>query len=173
MLKKNLSALLCAVIGLFAFIVSAFNYMEEATAYDFFEEEFKMFKEADINCAGIIPVFQVLILVVGGLMLVWGALALLKGIGKLEQLPDDIAGVKIGVISKIMLVTMAVLNVLQFIFVIIFLADVNDLLDTSFGIGFGVIFAVILSVGAFVADYVLGKKFAVVEETAEESADAE
>ena len=169
MLKKNLSAILCAVIGLFAFICSAFTYVgcENSagayTGFDIFSDEFKTAKDADISCAGIIPVVQVLILVVGGLMLVWGVLALLKGMGKLAQFPDAIAGVKTSVISKIMLAAMAVLNILQLVFIILFVADLNDLID-AYKLGFGSILALILAVGAFAADYIISKKAPAEEE---------
>ena len=159
MVKKNLTAIICAAVGLFAFIFSAFEYIEEINAYDFFEEEFKMLKDFEISCAGIIPVIQVFIFIVGGLMLVCGCLAILKDLGKINL------NINLAYIAKIMLAAMAVLCVLQLVFVIIFIGDFND----KFGgigevkIGFGAIFAVILSAGAFAADYVLSKKFAAVE----------
>ena len=173
MVKKNLAFILCAALGLFTFIFSAFTCVAcdvddfAFSGYGIFGDDFEILKNLEISgVTGVITAVQVLMLVVGVLMLIWGVLGVIKGMfGKLNQFPDAIGRVKTSLIAKIMLVVMAALNVLQLIFLLVFVSDLNSGIGEmgfDFAIGFGIILALILTVlaavAAFVVDILFGKE---------------
>lgn len=182
-IKQNLAYVLCAALGLLTFVFLAIPYVEafvEGMGMEMTEglNGYKVisdFGDADLGFFGTLStIIQVLVVVAAVAVLAYGVLGLLSAfdVAKFNFVKKDIA-------SKA-LIAYAALNVLLLISLII-VCIVNTEEATEYGMTIkagmklqaGIFVTVIVAAGAVVADIFLGKKFAVVEETAEESADAE
>lgn len=113
----------------------------------------------DANFGGVMSaLFQVLILVVGIAMLVWGVLGLLKGFGVLNKFPDKLGKVDCKKIAEILLYVFAIL-----VFLIVYVASNNVDLGAVYAdemklvVSAGVFISLVFSVGSLIA-YKLIKK---------------
>ena len=142
-IKKNLAFVICAAAGVLNFIWFAIPYVTGMNAYDIMSWGF------DIGTFGFImaAIIQIFALI--------GTLAML-GIGVVGIILIAInktVNFDLKKIAKLALAIMAALSVLMLVFVIIAIEGFD-------GISAGVFVWLVVSVGAFVADYILDKKFA-------------
>lgn len=182
-IKQNLTYILCAALGLFTFIFLAIPYVaafaegmgmemtEGLSGYKVISD----FGDAELGFFGTLStILQVLVVIAGIAILAYGVLGLLGAfdVVKLGFVKKDIA-------SKALMVYAAI-NVLLLISLII-VCIVNTEEVTEYGMTIkagmklqaGIFVTVILAAGAVVADKLLGKKFAEVEEASAEESDAE
>ncbi len=180
-IKQNLTYILCAALGLFTFIFLAIPYVAafaEGMGMEMTEglsgyEVISDFGDAELGFFGTLStIVQVLVLIAGIAILAYGVLGLLGAFNvvKLGFVKKDLA-------SKALMVY-AALNVLLLIcLIIVCIANTDE--ETYSGITVksgiklqaGIFVTVILAAGAVVADKLLGKKFATVEVSAEETAE--
>lgn len=166
----NLSYLFCACLGILNFILLAFPYVAIKIAlgpYGSLKEGvsgYRIMELFDANFGGVMSaLFQVLILVVGIAMLVWGVLGLLKGFGVLNKFPDKLGKVDCKKIAEILLYVFAILVFLLLVFLIVYVASSNADLGAIYGdemklvISAGVFISLVFSVGSLIA-YKLIKK---------------
>ncbi len=187
-LKKNLTYVLCAGIGLLNFIFLAFNYVavysksrygdltEGLSGYQVLKiwgNEDYYFKDGKFG--GVMSsMLQLFILLLGIALLAWGVLGLLKAFGMFEKFPDKVAKLDSKKIGEYGLFGIAGLNVLLLVFLIIFVASqkykITNLGYTSeygYKLSAGIFITIIFTVGAVVALKILEKKFPDGEDTTE------
>ena len=142
---------------------------EGLSGYDVITE----FGDAELGFFGTLStIVQVLVLIAGIAILVYGVLGLLGAFNVVK-----LGFVKKGIASKALMVY-AALNVLLLICLIIVCIDnTEEIAEYGVKAGIklqaGIFVTVILAAGAVVADKLLGKKFAEVEEAPAEESDAE
>ena len=154
--KQNLSVILCAALGVLVFIFSAFAMLKadgadvSFNAYDVFEDAWEMMAEVDSTAAAIHAV-QIVMFIVAGLMIVYGALACLKAFGIFNKFPESFGPLSAKLIAKALLALLAILTVVQLILLIMFIGD-YEYLKLSAGIFIGIVFTVGAAVAAFLLD---------------------
>ncbi len=167
----NLSYLFCACLGLLNFILLAFPYTAikiNMGPYGNLSEGisgYRIMELFDANFGGVMSaLIQVLILVVGVAMLVWGVLGLLKGFGVFNKFPDKLGKFDCKKIAEILLYVFAVLLFLLLVFLIVYVASNNADLRQFYGdemklvISAGVFISLVISVGSIVIYKLIQKK---------------
>ncbi len=181
-MKSNLTYVICAVLGLFNFILLAIPYIASYYSYDLGEwggkqsdsEGISGYKVMDLWEGGFSGVMssliQLFILLVGIALLAWGILGLLKAFGIFDMFPDSFGNFESKKIGEYGLFGLAGLNVLLLVFLIIFTA-VNSESYSEYGYessaGFrlsaGIFISLVITAGAVVALKLLEKKLPVGE----------
>lgn len=181
-IKNNLVYAACAVMGLFNFILLAFRYLtvysETSLSYGNYKEGIggyellkiwgndKYYLE-DAKFGGVMSsLMQLLILIIGIGILVWGVLGLLKAFGIFDNLPDRLGKIESKKIGEYGLFGLAGLNVLLLVFMIIFTAtntqsysEYGYTAEAGYKLSAGIFISIIFTVGAVVALKLLEKKF--------------
>ena len=177
-MKSNLTYVVCAVLGLFNFILLAIPYISSYYSYDLGEwggkqsssdgiSGYKVMDMWEGGFSGVMSsLIQLLVLLLGIGLLAWGVLGLLKALDILPQFPDKLGNLESKKLGEFGLFGFAGLNVLLLVFLIIFSAANSESyseygMEGSAGIRLsaGIFISLILSVGAVVALKVLEKKF--------------
>ena len=177
-IKSNLTYVVCAVLGLFNFILLAIPYISSYYSYDLGEwggkqsssdgiSGYKVMDMWEGGFSGVMSsLIQLFVLLLGIGLLAWGVLGLLKALDILPQFPDKLGGFESKKLGEFGLFGFAGLNVLLLVFLIIFSAANSESYSeygysSSAGIRLsaGIFISLILSVGAVVALKVLEKKF--------------
>ena len=171
-IKKNLTYVFCAGLGLLNFIFLAFKYFKWFAEYDYgygysasTSYGYSGYKVMDLWSGGFSGVMcsfiQLLILFVGLGLLAWGTLGLLKTFDIFEKFPDKVGKMESKKVGEYGLFALAGLNVLLLIFLIIFTArhtEKNEYVSAGFKLSAGVFSALVFTVGAVVALKILEKK---------------
>ncbi len=180
-LKKNLTYVLCAGLGLLNFIFLAFNYVkaysESSFGYGNFSEGFSGYKIlkiwgnddyyfSDSKFGGVMSsTLQLFILLIGILLLAWGVLGLLKAFGIFEKFPDKLGNIESKKIGEFGLFALAGCNVLLLVFLIVFtssnfekISEYGITAEAGYKLSAGIFIAIIFTVGAVVFLKILQKK---------------
>ncbi len=177
-IKKNLTYVICAGLGLFNFIFLAIPYITSYYSYDFGEwggkqsdssgiSGYKVMDLWELKFSGVMSsLIQLFVLLVGIAILVWGVLGLLKAFGIFDKFPDRLGKLESKKIGEFGLFGIAGLNVLLLVFLII-LSATNSESYSEYGyessaglkLSAGIFIAIVFTVGAVVALKVLEKKF--------------
>ncbi len=177
-LKKNLTYVFCAGLGLLNFILLAFNYLKSFYSYDYGQwggkrssssgiSGYKVMDLWEAKFSGVMSsMFQLLILLVGIALLAWGVLGLLKALGIFDKFPDKVGKFESKKIGELGLFVMAGLNILLLVFLIILSATNTESYnengmkaEAGIKLGAGIFISLIFTVGAVVALKILEKKF--------------
>ncbi len=179
-IKSNLTYVVCAVLGLFNFILLAIPYIASYYSYDFGEwggkqsdsegiSGYKVMDLWELKFSGVMSsLIQLFVLLVGIALLVWGVLGLLKAFGIFDKFPDRLGKFESKKIGELGLFGLAGLNVLLLVFLIILSATNSESYseygyESSAGIRLsaGIFISLVITVGAAVALKVLEKKLPV------------
>ncbi len=181
-LKKNLTYVFCAGLGLLNFIFLAFNYIasfaeySRAGGYGSYSQSYgvsgyKVMDLWELKFSGVMSsIIQLLILLVGIALLAWGVLGLLKAFGIFEKFPDRLGKFESKKIGEFGLFGIAGLNVLLLIFLIILTAsntEKSEYGSTGIKLSAGIFIALIFTVGVVVVLKVLEKKLPLTDEGGE------
>ncbi len=177
-LKNNLTYVFCAIIGVINFILLIIPYISSFYSYDLGEWGGKQSNSSGISGYKVMDLWeggfsgamsslvQLLILIVGIALLLWGILGLLKAMGTFDKLPDKIGNIEAKKIGEYGLFAMAGLNVLLLIFLIIFTASNSESFSeygmessAGFKLSAGIFISLIITVGAVVGLKFLEKKY--------------
>ncbi len=181
-IKKNLTYVFCAGLGLINFILLAIPYIASYYSYDLGEWGGKQsnstgisgYKVMDLWEAGFSGVMssliQLFVLLVGIALLAWGVLGLLKAFGVFDKFPDKLGNMESKKIGEFGLFGLAGLNVLLLVFLIIFTATNSESYSeygyessAGFRLSAGIFISLVLTAGAVVALKILEKKLPVSE----------
>ncbi len=183
-IKRNLTYVFCAGLGLFNFIFLAFRYVtaysktpyssakEGVSGYEILKiwgKDEYYFKDAKFG--GVMSsMMQLFILLLGIALLIWGVLGLLKAFGILEQFPDKVGKFESKKLGEYGLFGFAGLNVLLLIFLIVFtvsntekMTEYGITIEAGYKFSAGIFITLIFAVGAAVALKVLEKQLPVSE----------
>ncbi len=126
----NLSYWLCGFLGIWQFVLLAIPYLASFAKYDGVRETYgtasgyQIMRLWDGGFSGVMSaLLQIFILVLGIVMLVYGACGILKSVGVFEKFPDKLGKCSMKKCGEIALYVYAGLNVLLFIFLIIVTAE--------------------------------------------------
>ena len=156
-IKQNIVYVLCGAMGLLAFIFSAFTYADifvKFSGYDLFGTIWDSIAEEESKAAAVATI-QIFVLIVAGLMLVWGGLGLLKGLGKFEKFPDKLGSIKSTTIAKALFWILDLLVLVQIVLLFMLKADSSGVMK----VGFGIFAMTICNTIAFVAAAQFDKKY--------------
>ena len=142
-IKKNLAYVFLAALGITNFIWFAIPYITGMNAYDIMSWGF------DLGTFGFVMAAIIQIFALIGTIAVLG----LGIFGLALVITDKTVNFDLKKIAKLALAIMAAMSVLMLLFIIIAIEGFN-------GISAGVFIWLVVCVGAFVAEYVLDKKFA-------------
>lgn len=164
--KNNLNHITCIALGLWNFIMLAFNYFALPVP-GLFALKFSGYNIMDLSgdadfAATMMVILQILVLIWGILLLVWGTIGLLKNLGVIKNFPEKLAKAFDKKWGEIGAIVLAALNVLLMVFLIIFVVK-NDCKLRS-----GVFFAILIAAAAFAVMKVFGKTTDKKEEAVEE-----
>ena len=181
-IKSNLTYVVCAVLGLFNFILLAIPYISSYYSYDLGEWGGKQSSSDGISgyrvmdmweggFSGVMSSLIQLFVLIGGIaLLAWGILGLLKALDILPQFPDKLGKIESKKLGEFGLFGLAGLNVLLLVFLIIFSAANSESyseygMESSAGIRLsaGIFISLVITVGAVVALKILEKKLPVGE----------
>ncbi len=181
-IKSNLTYVVCAVLGLFNFILLAIPYIASYYSYDLGKwggkqsgsEGISGYKVMDLWEGGFSGVMssliQLFVLLVGIALLAWGVLGLLKAFGIFDKFPDRLGKFESKKIGEFGLFGIAGLNVLLLVFLIILSATNSESyseygMESSAGIRLsaGIFISLVITAGAVVALKILEKKLPVSE----------
>ncbi len=126
----NLSYWLCGFLGIWQFILLAIPYLASFAKYDGVRETYgtasgyQIMRLWDGGFSGVMSaLLQIFILVLGIVMLVYGACGILKSVGVFEKFPDKLGKCSMKKWGEIALYAYVGLNVLLFIFLIVLTAQ--------------------------------------------------
>ncbi len=175
--KSNLTYVICAVLGLFNFILLAIPYIASYYSYDLGAWGGKQsdsigisgYKVMDLWEGGFSGVMssliQLFVLLVGIALLAWGVLGLLKALDILPQFPDKLGNLESKKVGEYGLFGIAGLNALLLVFLIILSATNSESyseygMEGSAGIRLsaGIFISLVITAGAVVALKILEKK---------------
>ncbi len=176
-IKSNLTYVVCAVLGLFNFILLAIPYIASYYSYDLgawggkqsSSDGISGYKVMDLWEGGFPGVMssliQIFVLIGGIALLAWGVLGLLKAFGIFDKLPERLGNIESKKIGEYGLFGIAGLNVLLLVFLIILSATNSESyseygMEGSAGIRLsaGIFISLVITVGAVVALKILEKK---------------
>ena len=180
-IKKNLTYVFCAGLGLLNFIFLAFNYVASFAEYSYsglgeYSQSYgvsgyKVMDMWELKFSGVMSsLIQLFILLLGIALFAWGVLGLLKAFGVFEKFPDNIGKLESKKVGEFGLFGLAGLNVLLLIFLIILTAsntEKNEYGSAGIKLSAGIFIALIFTVGAVVALKVLEKKLPATDEGGE------
>ncbi len=179
-IKSNLTYVICAVLGLFNFILLAIpyvtvysksgftNYSDGVSGYKMLEiwgnDEYYL---ADAKFGGVMSsLIQLFVLLLGIAILAWGTLGLLKAFGIFGQFPDKLGKLESRKLGEFGLCGLAGLNVLLLVFLIIFTATNSEKINEygytfegGYKLSAGIFISLVITAGAVVALKLLEKKF--------------
>jgi len=171
-LKANLNYALCAFLGLFHFVMLAFNYVSAFAKYSGERnadpalngyQTMKFSDLVDTQAAGLAVVngiLQILLLLLAVALLAVGVMGLLKAFGIFEQFPDKVDKYETKKLAGFGLLGYTAISFLLFVLMLIW-AGVNT--ESMFGVkigvcvGFGMYFALIFGGLLAAVPYVLPK----------------
>ncbi len=183
-LLSNLSYVLCVGLGLFNFIFLAFPYLSVYASYELGEGVGSSSQSAYVGgykvmslwgggFGGVMSsIFQILILVFGIAMLVYGAYGIVKAFELLENdiVPENLCSKKY---ARYALYGYAALNVLLLIFLIIYCATQTEKvsefgasLEVGVRLSAGIFITLVFAAAAIVADMILPEKLGGEDENA-------
>ena len=167
-IKSNLAHVICAGFGLLNFIFFALPYLSKfASGYgqSIVERVSGYWLLGNIwetDFLGIMSgIIQILVLIASIGLLAWGVLSLLKALGIFEAFPNKVGPFEAKKISTLAVLGYAALNVLFFIFLVLFsITNSESGYGISYGFrpSFGVVIVLLLIIGAVVALFLLEKK---------------
>ncbi len=176
-IKSNLTYVICAILGLFNFILLAIPYISSYYSYNLGEwggeqsssvgiSGYSVMDLWDGGFSGVMSsIIQLFALLLGIALLIWGVLGMLKAFGILEKFPDKVGNTESKKLGEYGLFGLAGLNVLLFVFLIIFTAANSESyeeygMETSagFSLSAGIFISLVITVGAVVALKILEKK---------------
>ena len=168
-MKQNIAYLLCEVVGLLTFIFFALPYIAAFAKYSGYSQSktlsgYKVMSELweNFGFGGVMSgIFQILVLVAGVFLLVYGACGLLKSFGVLK-LTDKLNGVVCNKIAEIALFAYVAINILLVVFMIVLCVDNTETMSgVTVGIRFsaGVFVNLAVSLAVAVFAKILGKKW--------------
>ncbi len=180
-IKKNLTYVFCAGLGLLNFIFLAFNYIASFAEYSYagygsYSQSYgvsgyKVMDLWELKFSGVMSsIIQLFILLVGIALLAWGVLGLLKTFGVFEKFPDRLGKLESKKIGEFGLFGFAGLNVLLLIFLIILTAtntEKSEYGSAGIRLSAGVFIAIVFTVGAVVTLKILEKKLPLTDEGGE------
>ena len=181
-IKSNLTYVVCAILGLFNFILLAIPYLSSYYSYDLGEwggkqsssdgiSGYKVMDMWEGGFSGVMSsLIQLFVLILGIGLLAWGVLGLLKALDILPQFPDKLGSFESKKLGEFGLFGLAGLNVLLLVFLIIFSATNTESyseygMEGSAGIRLsaGIFISLVITAGAVVTLKILEKKLPVGE----------
>lgn len=153
-IKNNLSSVVCLALGVWNLIMFAFNYMAMSymgvtigtlNGYDIMQ-----LSGGSDTIGSLMVIFHILAFVAGIIMLVWGAMGLVAACAK--NFPEKLGKVFGKKACDIVLAVFALLTILAFVFLVVFISKNN------FKLRAGGIIAVILVIAAMIVAKLMGKK---------------
>ncbi len=172
-LKNNLEYVFCAALGFLNFILLAFPFVSAFYEYDLGSwggvqsssdgvSGYQILRLWDGGFGGVMSSLVQLVILLGGIaIMVWGACALLKEYGILPQFPDRLGNFESKKLSEFALFGMAGLHVLLLVFLIIFTASNTESAygaSAGFRLSAGIFISLVFYIGSVVALIMLKKK---------------
>ncbi len=155
--KRRLAYAMCIAVGVINFIVFAFDYLTEYVpdlyyTVTFSRSGYQMMNMWSFGFGGVLASFcQVLVLLLGIGMIIFGALALLKEYGKISSFPEKLFNVESEKLAVYALILMFILNLGVIVFSFIITWSTWLLVSgiwVEFGLSYGMFVALGVSIGA-------------------------
>lgn len=179
-LKANLSYIVCAFLGMFHFVMLAFNYLSAYVRFEGKRESegfcngYEMLKFADFDGSKaealtvINGILQILLIVVAVALLAIGVMGILKAFGVFKQFPDKLGNLETKNIAVLGLLGYVAITLLLFVLMLIW-SGVNAQemfgYKVGFTAGFGIWFALFFGAALAAAPIVLPKFVPFFQET--------